>query len=183
MSYENNAFNLQSGTSVNHYGPRTIDDVGGETKNYGRVHEVRQRITLADLDSAFVGVLQETSIPAGAIIEDITVNVLEAATSTGAAVLDVGLYYDSSGTVTALDADGLVDAEVITNKLDGATGRQLGITGGTVVAFTNDPVLHNTELAATATSYYIGASYATEVFTAGEVEVNVKWSMPSDAGV
>jgi hypothetical protein len=173
MTFENSAFPLATGTSVNHYGPRTIENEGGEVRPFGGSHRIRKRFELTGLGTSFTDILQETGIPAGAVIQSAVARAITGATSGGAADLLVGLYYVSSGTVTALDADGLLAAA------DGALA-DIAAVGGEI---TGAGSLVGTELAATATSYYVGASYVTAAYTAGEVEVIVDWYMPTNSGV
>lgn len=170
MGFENNAFPLATGTSVNQYGPRGIQNEGGEMAIGGKSRQIRKRFELSTLALTFTDILQETGIPAGAIISSSTTRVVTAAVGATAAV-NFGLYYVTGGVVTALDADGL-DAAIATATLTPIGAEVAG-----------DGALVNTQLATTANSYYIGADYDTAAFTAGEVEVIVEWFMPVNQGV
>lgn len=176
MGYENNAINLATGTAVNHYGVRTIGNYGGETQLVGNMHNTKVVIKGTELDDTFADVLQDVAVPAGAIIQSCTLRVTEAFVG-ATATLDIGWYYiNSSGALTALDADG-IDAAIAVTAID-AIGDTIVCDG----ALAGASALGD-QLAETASSYFVGASYNTAAFTAGEAELSIEWYMPLTEGV
>lgn len=172
MGFENSAIKLASGTANNWYGPRTkVEDnlLAGEIKTSGRRREVRMVIKGTAVPSAVtyensVGKPQ-ASIPAGAYIESARLIVTTAFTSGGLATLTIGTYYDNSGSLGTLDADG-IDAAIAVAALTDLT--QIACDGAQV----------NAVLAATAGDYKLGVSYGTAAFTAGEAELVVTYIVP-----
>ncbi len=107
------------------------------------------------------------TIPSGARIESVTTITATAATSGGAAALNVGLI-DQDRT-TAFDADGFVAAAALTTiDLAGETTAYTTASGagGALIGTT----LTNTGL--------IVADYDTAVYTAGSIIVRIKYRFP-----
>lgn len=113
------------------------------------------------------GVIQDDHVvlPAGARIEKVEVVTKTAATSGGAATLDIGLIRTDRS--TAYDDDGLVAAAALTT-IDAA-----GETTSLTVGSTGAGALIGTTLA---NNGYLVASYNTAAFTAGAVTVRVYFS-------
>lgn len=140
---------------------------GGEIRTGGetRVYEVRFGLTALGTTEAVqaYGVL----IPSGFFIEQVEVVASVAATSGGAATLDVGLIRQDG--TTAYDDDGLVAALGLA-QINGAGEKNILTQGGSTTGALVGTALANTGL--------ITASYNTAAFTAGEVTVRVKGYQP-----
>lgn len=176
MGYENSAINLATGTAVNHYGVRSIGNYGGETQLVGNMHNTKVVIKGVELGDTFTGVLQDVSVPAGAIVQSCVLRVSEAFVG-ATATLDIGWYYiDANGDLAALDADG-IDAAIAVTAID-AIGDTIVCDGALAGA-----AALGDQLASTATNYFVGASYNTAAFTAGEAELTIEWYMPLTEGV
>lgn len=113
------------------------------------------------------GVIQDdvTVLPAGARIEKVEVVTKTAATSAGAATLDIGII--DTDRSTAIDDDGLVAALALTS-ID-AAGETTELTKGS----TGAGALIGTTLAANG---LLVASYNTAAYTAGAVKVRIYFS-------
>lgn len=154
------------------FGTHTLDnDVPAVTANADGSKTLKMVITLADLPDTFAAANrkpQEPIIRRGSIIKSAHIQTLVAATSGGAATLDIGTW--GTGDVVD-DADGLVAdvtiAEMTTigevHVLDGAYINASGVTAVGSVA-DSDVV--------------IAPSYETAVFTAGSVELVVTYVEP-----
>lgn len=123
----------------------------------------RKKFTLTGLGTAISGARDayDAFIPAGAVITEATLVVTTAATSGASATLTIGTY-NAAG--TAIDADG-IDAAVALTALDAdddvvrCDGAQASGVGGKL-----------------AVNAYVEAIYGTAAFTAGEVELVVKYT-------
>jgi hypothetical protein len=155
------------------FGPHTVDnDVAGV---YGGTKKVLSvEYDLADLSDTFAATTvkpQDPRIPRGSYITRATIQTLVAATSGGAATLDVGTWGVGLATEVVDDADGLVADVTIaemtsigeTHVCDGAL--ILASDGVGVGATSNSDVV-------------IAPSYETAVFTAGRIRLTVEYTVP-----
>lgn len=150
------------------YGPdKATATTAGEYRKDGPLREVEVKIDLTTLTTSPTIVADTTQIPANVRIEEVEIVTETAATSSGAAALNVGLIRENRS--TAYDADGLVKALAITS-LDAAgekTTLRIGTSGvGDLVGTT----LANTGL--------ITADYDTDNFDTGVVIVRVRYYNP-----
>lgn len=99
-------------------------------------------------------------IPNGSTIVDATLEVIEAFTSGGSAVLDIGLYNPAG---TAVDDDG-IDAAIAITAID-AIGDTIVCDGADVAT-----------VVATTGGVKVAASYDTAAFTAGEAVLKVRYT-------
>lgn len=113
-------------------------------------------------------VADNVTIPAGALIEQVDLLVTEAATSGGAATLDVGLVRQDFTTQIG-GANGLVAAEALATLALGSLISHTAPVAGT------DGALIGTVLANTG---YITAGAGTAVYTDGTVKVRIYFTMP-----
>lgn len=138
--------------------------VGGEIWTAGPHRITEFQITLTALSTSTQTILDDNIFGAkNARIEEVEVEVITAATSGGAATLDVGLIrYDRT---TELDYDGLVAASALTPI--NTAGKRLNLINGSTAA----GALIGTTLA---NPGYFVAKAGTAVFTAGVLLVRVK---------
>lgn len=155
MSYTN-----ADGLYVLTRGDQGVTRDGGATAS----EELRIKFDLTELGTSIASSNMdpyEAFIPAGAVIEDAILVVTEAATSGGSATLTIGTY---EADASAIDADG-IDAAIAVTAIDAdndvvrCDGAQVDGVGG--------------KLAANA---YVKATYGTAAFTAGEVELVIKYT-------
>lgn len=139
----------------------------GEYRTTGRLHEVQAKLTLTELGTASAIFGDVTLFPSGVRIEEVEIVAETAATSGGAAVLNIGLIREDR--TTALDADGLVAALAITAY--DAAGEKTVIRVGS----TGAGALLGTTLA---NKGYLVADYDTAAFTAGVIVVTVRYYVP-----
>jgi hypothetical protein len=156
------------------FGTHTVDNnVASVTGNPDGSKTLKMVITLADLDDTFSATSkapQDARIRRGSIIKSAHIQTLVAATSGGAATLDIGTWA-LAATEVVDDADGLVAdvtiAEMTTigevHVLDGAL---INASGVTAVGAVGDA------------DCVIAPSYETAVFTAGSVELVVTYFEP-----
>ena len=154
------------------FGTHTADNDVPAVSSAGNMKTMRMEITLADLSDTFAATdrkPQEAVIRRGSVIHRAILRTVEAATSGGAATLDIGTW----GTNDVVDvADGLVAdvtiAEMTTigevHVLDGALIQASGVTACGAVA-DSDVV--------------IAPSWETQAFTAGVVELEIEYTEPS----
>lgn len=151
---------------------------GGTYSTRGSLQETEIKIDLttdaASTTAAIIGSATGSAgvlLPGGVRIEEVEVVAEVAATSGGAATLDIGLIDTDHSTV--LDDDGLVAALALTS-IDAAgekTVLRVGSTGAGAFIGT------------TLTSPgYLCAAYNTAVFTAGKVAIRVKYYNPQTTG-
>ncbi len=137
---------------------------GGEYRKDGALHEIEVKIDLTDVGSSSTIVSDTVFFPKNARIEEVEIVTHTAATSSGAATLDIGLIQADRS--TAIDADGFV-AALAKTSVDAAgekTVLRVGSTGaGALIGTTNS------------TSGYIVANYGTAAFTAGVIYVRIRW--------
>jgi hypothetical protein len=139
----------------------------GEFRTNGAERVVRAKLTLTGLGTAAAIQDQHTVIPAGVRISEVKIINETAATSGGSAVLNIGLQrLDRS---TELDYDGLVAAAALATF--NAAGETQTLTAGSTGAGA---------LVGTTTAYpgYITADYDTAAFTAGVLQVEIKYYKP-----
>ena len=156
------------------FGTHSVDnDVAAVTANPDGSKTMKMEITLADLVDTFAATTvkpQQARIRRGSIIKSAHIQTLVAATSGGAATLDIGTWA-LADTQVVDDADGLVAdvsiAEMTTigevHILDGAL---INASGVTAVGAVGDA------------DCVIAPSYETAVFTAGKVELVVTYFEP-----
>ena len=141
----------------------------------GTEKTVEMEITLADLADTFAATNvdpQAIIIPRGSVFTEGYITTLVAATSGGAATLDIGTWGVNASTPVVDDADGLVADVTIAEMtsigevhvLDGA----LIATAGTTAAG-----------AISDSDVVIAPSYETAAFTAGVVRLTVKYIVPA----
>lgn len=149
---------------------QTTPMAGGEFLSYGETREIQFKITLTDVgaSAAIIKGTDSLVMPAGFTVETVEVIADTAATSGGAATLDIGLQrYDRS---TEIDYNGLVAAMALTaidttgeknvlNKGSAGAGALVGTTVG-------------------ANPGYFTVNYGTAAFTAGVLTVRVKFRKP-----
>jgi hypothetical protein len=139
---------------------------GGEV-NVSGIHEVQVRFNATSLGTATALIEPGVIIPKGARIDEVVVVAETAATSGGAAALNVGLVrLDNS---TAIDEDGLVAALALSTI--NVAGEKNTLTAGT----TGAGALVGTTLA---NAGKIVADYDTAAYTAGVILVRVRFYVP-----
>ncbi len=147
------------------FGTRQADtNNGGEYCAYGPTNIIEVKIDLTDVGSSSAPVSDTVFFPKNARIEKVEVITETAATSGGAATLDIGLMnvdrsaeIDFNGFVAAMAKTAIDAAGETTTLTVGSTG------AGALIGTTN------------ATSGYISAAYGTAAFTAGVVIVRIHW--------
>jgi len=149
---------LSEGTST--------ENNAGEPKTFGDRRESLLVLNLVDLNTSAPIILNDVEIfPKNARIEEVEVEVVTAATSSGAATLDFGLISNADRT-TEIDFNGLIAAAAKAtidtagkrlNLINGSTaaGALIGTTNSTVGLFV--------------------AQAGTAVFTAGQLRIRVRW--------
>lgn len=141
---------------------------GGELKAYGEYREVEFELQMEDVTAVGAPlILSDTlMIPDGAIVDSVTITVLEATVGTNSN-LDIGLMKQDR--TTAIDLNGLVAAGdvwheaavgTITEYTVGTT--EAGAILGTVIT---DPGL-------------VCVNYDTAAFTDGVIRIVLKWHIP-----
>lgn len=155
--------------------------VGGDYALLGPTHVAEFRIDLTTLvDDPAVNITgshasgivdKRTILPEGAFIEEIEVYVAEAATSANSsAVLNIGTV--DNDWVSNDDEDSLVDAAAIA----------VYATIGNKVVYNQGSTAHGILVGTVLTKpLYVTASYDTQVFTAGELDVRIKYNMNHQA--
>jgi hypothetical protein len=145
-------------------------NTAGEYRSLGKLREVEVKIDLTALTEAEVVQSDTTFIPAGARIEEVEI-VTHTAAATGTAI-DVGLV--RTDRTTAIDADGLIQAEVTADM--STTGEKNVFRQEAGVGASLGGALIGTTLANVG---LITASRTTATaFTAGLVHVCVRYYMP-----
>jgi hypothetical protein len=140
---------------------------GGEYNVTGQVHEVQVRFNLTSLGTATALLEPGIIIPKGARIDSVEVVAETAATSGGAAALNIGLVRLDN--TTAIDEDGLVAALALSTI--NVAGEKNVLTAGT----TGAGALVGTTLA---NAGKFVADYDTAAYTAGVVLATVKFYVP-----
>lgn len=143
----------------------TTKNPAGEYKAFGDKRITEFTLDLTDLNTSTQTILWDTAIfPKNARIEEIEVEVVTAATSGGAATLDVGLI--RLDRTTELDYDGFVAAAALATI--NTAGKRLNLINGSTAA----GALIGTTIA---NPGFGVAKAGTAVFTAGVLRVRVKW--------
>lgn len=172
MSYENTA-----GLGVlNHYGARVVEsERAGVVGTKGALNEYRKTFDYSDVvgnaaSVAFSDInLYEPAIPSGAIITKATLMVTTAFVG-ASATLNIGLYYNNSGALGTIDADG-IDATIAVTAID-ADGDLIACDGAYVSNGSN------TTAKQLANAAYIICDSDTADFTAGAAELLVEYYVP-----
>jgi hypothetical protein len=159
--YDNTGLYRKYGTD------KATPHIAGEYCTYGDTREVEVTLTLPSLGSSASIVDDTVVIPAGARIEEVSIVAHTAATSSGSAVLNIGL--SRTDRTTELDYDGLVAA--LAKTAYDAAGEKTTINVGS----TGAGALIGTTLAYTG---HITADYDTAAFTAGVIRVRIRYYMP-----
>lgn len=144
---------------------KSESNYAGEYVTTGELREVSLRITLTDLADASAIMSDKVFFPKNARIEEVELVTHTAATSGGAAVLNIGLV-QASDRSTAIDTDGFVAALALAsfNSAGEKVVLRVGSTSaGALIGTTNSTV------------GYIVADYDTAAFTAGEIDVRVRY--------
>lgn len=156
------------------FGTHSVDNNVAAVRG-GTEKTVEMEITLADLPDTFAATNvdpQAIIIPRGSVFMEGYITTLVAATSGGAATLDIGTWGVDAGTPVVDDADGLVADVTIAEMtsigevhvLDGALIATAGTTAAGAISDSN---------------VVIAPSYETAVFTAGVVRLTVKYIVPA----
>lgn len=156
------------------FGTHSVDNNVAAVRG-GTEKTVEMEITLADLPDTFAATNvdpQAIIIPRGSVFMEGYVTTLVAATSGGAATLDIGTWGVDASTPVVDDADGLVADITIAEMtsigevhvLDGALIATAGTTAAGAISDSN---------------VVIAPSYETAVFTAGVVRLTVKYIVPA----
>lgn len=141
------------------FGQANVAEGRSSAANAGSTVKKAFEIDLVDAGTAaaVIGEYDEAAIPEGALITGATITVLTAATSGGAAALNVGLTLKDA---TGGDADG-IDAAVALAALTPA-GAQVACNGALI----------NTVLAG---DRYLSFDYDTAAYTAGRIRVEIEY--------
>ena len=154
------------------FGTHTVDNgVPAESAGRGNMKTINMEITLTDLVDTFAAANrspQEVIIPRGSVIHRAIIRTVEAATSGGAATLDIGTW----GTNDVVDdADGIVAdvtiAEMTTiGEVHVCDGAMIQASGVTAVGSVAD------------SDVVIAPSWETAAFTAGVIELEIEYTPP-----
>lgn len=145
----------------------TTKGAAGEHKDgIGGVRVTEVVLDLTDLNTSTDIIINDTAIfPKNARIEEVEVEVVTAATSGGAATLDVG-FIQNADRSTDIDQNGLVAAAALATI--NTAGKRLNLINGSTAA--GALIGTTTTLAGLFT-----AKAGTAVFTAGVLRLRVKW--------
>lgn len=148
---------------------KAVAQKAGEYHNYGRNHEVEVKLTLtsAATGSAIVTGTDLVLFPAGARIEEVEIVAETAATSAGAATLNLGLVREDR--TTTYSAAGFVTALAMTSY--DAAGEKTVLRPGS----TGAGALIGTTLA---NKGYLVFDWDTAAFTAGVLVVTIRYYIP-----
>ena len=138
---------------------------GGDINTSGAVNEVRVLLTGTDVPAADAPIDKRITLPSGAYIDEVVLNVTTAFTSAGSATLDIGLMLDDNdGTYSTSDDNG-IDAAIAVATL--ADNYRVVCDG----AQTSTTVTDSTNGLPLAVSY----GYNTAAFTAGVGELVIRY--------
>lgn len=149
------------------YGPdKAIPAAGGEIKRFDQLHEIDLKIDLTKLTSSPV-ILENNTFLGKVRFHEVVVIAETAATSSGSATLDIGLQ--NTDRTTELDYNGLVAAQAKTTLTPAGT-QTVSNVGSTYAG----------ALLGTTTTQigYLTANYNTAAFTAGVVQVKIRYYYP-----
>lgn len=146
---------------------KTVPNVAGEYKTYGRLREVEVKIDLTAVGVNSTILSDTTFFPKGARIEEVEIFTQTAATSGGAAALNLGLI--RTDRTTAYDADGFVAALALT-AIDAAGEKTVLRVGSTGAGAFIGTTLANVGL--------LVADYDTAAYTAGVLIVRIRYYVP-----
>lgn len=162
------------------FGTRSTDDatdVPAQTNTAGKTQEITLRVpdlTAIGTDAtAYTAGKHANSarIPANATVQQVTIKTLTGATSTGAADLLVGLYtVGADGLLDVVDADGLAAAADSALADFSAVGETIVLGKGANAAYIGKKTVG-------ANPVVVDVISATEVYTAGAVEIIVEYTL------
>lgn len=165
------------------FGTRTVDSLQAQKlPGFGNEHELRFRIpdltALGTDATAGTGiyapqyVAQAAKIPANATVQEVRIVTDTAAASAGAADLLLGTFTVNATTkaVSAVDADGLC------NAADSALA-DFSAAGETIVLGKGSTAAQVGKVTVGAADVVVLATYATAVYTAGALDVHIKYTI------
>lgn len=160
-----NADKLYRKYGTSQAGATATGNQGGKLHSVGALNTAEFIIDLTTLSTTPTIIEDNFVFPKNARIESVEVVAHTAATSAGAATLDIGLVQQTDRS-TAIDADGLVAAMAKT-AIDTSGEKTTLVVGGTgagaLIGTTN------------ATPGLVTANYGTAAFTAGVLRVRINW--------
>jgi hypothetical protein len=138
---------------------------GGDINTSGALNEVRVLLTGTDVPSTDAPIDKRITLPSGAYIDEVVLNVTTAFTSGGSATLDIGLMLDDNdGTYSTSDDNG-IDAAIAVATL--ADNFRVVCNGAQI----NTTVTDSTNGLPLVVSY----GYNTAAFTAGVGELVIRY--------
>lgn len=143
---------------------KTVPEVAGDYKTFGPLREIEVKIDLTTLTTSANTILSNTVFFPKMRIEEVTVEVQTAATSSSSGTINIGLV--KTDRTTELDYDGFVAAEV-KGTYDTA-GKKITYIAGTSKA----GALIGTTLTEVG---YLTAGLATAVYQTGVIYVRIKY--------
>lgn len=161
------AWNNPTGPYQKYGTEKTVPNTWGEFKEFGRLCTVEGTLDLTTLATGSTILSDVTYFPKGARIEEVEIVVQTAATSGGAAALNLGLV--RTDRTTAYDADGFVAALALT-ALDAAGEKTVLRVGSTSAGAFIGTTLANVGL--------LVADYDTAAYTAGVLKVRIRYYVP-----
>lgn len=160
------------------FGTHSADNSCPAVTGTGTSRQLQMVIDLTevpDTASATNGIAypQAPIIPRGSVITRATITTLEAATSGGAATLDLGLWTRGKATDVVDDADGIVSGVTIAEM---TTVGEIHLCDGALLPLATSA---STLVGATGLGdCVVTAEYATAAFTAGKIIVRVEYEVP-----
>lgn len=149
---------------------KTTANTAGEYRTNGALREIEIKgLDLTTLATATEAIISDVLFfPKDCIVEEVTIWTRTAATSGGAATLDLGLI--QTDRTTAIDDDGFLDAVVLADmNADGERVTKVGPpAAGGIGAFADKDTIPTLP-------GYITAGAGTAVFTAGIVDIRIKF--------
>lgn len=161
MAYTNaDGLYLQWGTE------KTVPNVAGEYKTYGRLRDIEIKLDLTTVGTNSTIISDTTFFPKGARIEEVEIFTQTAATG-ATAVLNLGLI--RADRTTAYDADGFIAALALT-AIDTAGEKTVLRVGSTGAGAFIGTTLANVGL--------LVADWDTAAFTAGVLIIRIRYYVP-----
>lgn len=161
MAYTNaDGLYLQWGTE------KTVPNVAGEYKTYGRLRDIEIKLDLTTVGTNPTIISDTTFFPKGARIEEVEIFTQTAATG-ATAVLNLGLI--RADRTTAYDADGFIAALALT-AIDTAGEKTVLRVGSTGAGAFIGTTLANVGL--------LVADWDTAAFTAGVLIIRIRYYVP-----